>query len=132
MISNLPEKYMLLVRLLERVLALIVFIAVIYMVFASVPVIISMDWSQTETFYELIYRVLLAVIGLELIRMLITHEMIAVLELLAFVIARKMLKPDLTATDIAFSVFAFVALVLVHQIITEKGVGKKIVDKIHI
>jgi len=40
--------------------------------------------------------VLLLVIGLELVRMLVTHSLSAVLELLAFVIARKMLKPDLS------------------------------------
>lgn len=34
----------------------------------------------------------------------------AVLELLAFVIARKMLRPDLTAMDIILSVIAFVTL----------------------
>jgi len=69
-----------------------------------------MDWSAKETFYELIYRILLLVIGLELVRMLITHSLGAVLELLAFVIARKMLKPDLTAVDIILSVLAFVIL----------------------
>jgi len=126
---NISEKYILLIRILERLLAVIVFGGVIFMTFSSFEVMLNMDWSQTETFYELIYRVLLAVIGLELIRMLITHEMIAVLELLAFVIARKMLKPDLTSVDIALSVVAFVALVIVHQVITEKGIGKKIVDK---
>ncbi len=132
MFNNISEKYVILVRLVERFLAIIVFAGVLLMASSSVPVMINMDWSQTKTFYELIYRVLLAVIGLELIRMLITHELIAVLELLAFVIARKMLKPDLTSEDIALSVFAFVALVLVHQIITEKGIGKKIADKLHI
>jgi len=126
---NISEKYILLIRILERLLAVIVFGGVIFMTFSSFEVMLNMDWSQTETFYELIYRVLLAVIGLELIRMLITHEMIAVLELLAFVIARKMLKPDLTSVDIFLSVVAFVALVLVHQIITEKDIGEKIVDK---
>jgi len=126
---NISEKYILLIRILERLLAVILFGGVIFMTFYSFESMLIMDWSQTETFYELIYRVLLAVIGLELIRMLITHEMIAVLELLAFVIARKMLKPELTSVDIFLSVVAFVALVLVHQIITEKGIGKKIVDK---
>lgn len=129
MISNISEKYIVIIRILERSLAIIVLAGVLYMSISSVPVLLSMDWSRTETFYELIYRVLLAVIGLELIRMLITHEMIAVLELLAFVIARKMLKPDLTSVDIALSVISFVALVLVHQIIMEKGIGKKIADK---
>ena len=129
MLNNISEKYIVLARILERFLAILVFAGVLYMSVFSVPIMLSMDWSQTETFYELIYRILLAVIGFELICMLITHDLIAVLELLAFVIARKMLKPDLTAVDIALSVFAFVALVLVHNIITEKGIGKKIADK---
>ena len=38
-----------------------------------------------ETFYELIGRILLLVIGVELIRTLVTHDLTAVLELLAFV-----------------------------------------------
>jgi hypothetical protein len=68
-----------------------------------------MDWRLTETFYELIYRVLLLVIGVELVRTLVTHDLRAVLELLAFVVARKMLKPDLGVLDILLSVLAFVA-----------------------
>ena len=63
-----------------------------------------MDWRSTETFYELTYRVLLLVIAVELVRTLITHDLTAILELLAFVIARKMLKPDLEAIDIVVSV----------------------------
>ncbi len=39
-----------------------------------------------------------------------THDLGAILELLAFVIARKLLKPDLQALDILLSVLAFVAL----------------------
>ncbi|HMM59466.1 MAG TPA: hypothetical protein PKC25_04955 [Candidatus Rifleibacterium sp.] len=68
------------------------------------------DWSHSDTLYELINRVLLLVICLELVRTLLTHELEAVLELLAFVVARKTLKPDLTATEILFSVIAFVIL----------------------
>lgn len=130
--DNVSKRYLLLVQILEKFLAILVFIGVLYMAFSNLPVLLSMDWSKTETFYEFIYRILLAVIGLELIRMLIIHEIIAVLELLAFVIARKMLNPDLTALDIALSVFAFVALVLVHQTITKKAVGKKISDKLQL
>ena len=69
-----------------------------------------MDWQLTETFYELIYRVLLMVIGLELVRMLIVHDLTAVLELLAFVTARKVLKPEIEAIDIVLAIIAFVAL----------------------
>jgi hypothetical protein len=70
-----------------------------------------MNWRLTATFDELISRVLLVVIGLELVRMLVVHNLRAILELLAFAIARKMLKPDITALDIALSITAFVALV---------------------
>jgi len=98
------------VRWLERALALVVLVTVLVSLVKGGLTLAGMDWSAKETFYELIYRVLLLVIGLELVRMLITHSLGAVLELLAFVIARKMLKPDLTAVDIILSVIAFVVL----------------------
>jgi len=52
----------------------------------------------------------LLVIAIELVRTLVTHDLRAILELLAFVVARKMLKPDLNVIDIVLSVLAFVAL----------------------
>jgi sulfite exporter TauE/SafE len=94
----------------EKILATIVILGVIVYALGSVLALIEMDWTQNEAFYEFIYRVLLIIIGLELARMLVTHSISAVLELLSFVIARKMLKPDLTSVDIILSVFAFVAL----------------------
>ena len=94
----------------ERALALAVMAGVVVFAAGSVRILAGLDWRETETFYELIYRILLLVIGLELARTLVTHELMAVLELLAFVIARKMLKPDLEALDIVLGVAAFVAL----------------------
>jgi hypothetical protein len=93
---------------LERLLAFAILIGIIAFAFKSVVALIDMDWSSTETFYELIYRVLLLVIGVELIRTLVTHDLTAVLELLAFVVARKMLKPELATIDILLGVGAFV------------------------
>ena len=95
---------------LEKVLALAVLAGGLFAAVKGAIALAGMDWASKETFYELIYRALLIVIGLELVRMLITHSLAAVLELLAFVIARKMLKPDLTSMDIILSVLAFVAL----------------------
>jgi hypothetical protein len=94
----------------EKLLASVVILGVCVYAIASVPALAALDWSQNEAFYQFIYRVLLLIIGLELARMLLTHSIAAVLELLAFVIARKMLKPDLTSVDIILSVIAFVAL----------------------
>ena len=95
---------------LERLAALAILVGVIVFAFQSTATLIDMDWHSNETFYELIYRVLLMVIGVELIRTLVTHDLNAVLELLAFVVARKMLKPELTSVDILLCVAAFVGL----------------------
>ena len=77
---------------------------------ASAAELLSMDWRSSETFYDLMYRVLLMVIGVELARTLLTHDLGAILELLAFVVARKTLKPDVDAFDIFLCALAFVAL----------------------
>ena len=98
------------VRWLEKLLAVAILGSVVVSAVLGGIHLAGLDWSSNETFYELIYRTLLLVIGLELVRMLITHSLAAVLELLAFVIARKMLKPDLNSVDIILSILAFVAL----------------------
>jgi hypothetical protein len=80
---------------LERILALGILLGISAFSYKSVTALMGMDWQRTETFYELIYRILLLVIGVELIRNRLTHDLMAILELLAFVVARKMLKPEL-------------------------------------
>ena len=117
---------------LERGLALAILVGVIAFAVTSAIALSSMDWRVTATFYDLIYRVLILVIGIELIRTLVTHDLGAVLELLAFVIARKLLKPDLTALDILLSVFAFVVLLFARRFflwlpsnkLNERGAGE--------
>ncbi len=99
-----------LVKILERLLALVVLVSTLIFGGGSALILFGANWQTTEAFYDLIYRVLLLVIGLELVRMLVVHDLAAVLELLAFVIARKMLKPDLEARDVVLAVGAFVAL----------------------
>lgn len=95
---------------LEWLFALVVLAGIVAYAVGSIPILLGLDWRLNDSFYELIYRVLLLVIGIELIRMLLTHELSAILELLAFVIARETLKPETTSSDIALCVLAFVAL----------------------
>jgi hypothetical protein len=116
--DRIASQYSWVVRWLERILALAVLSGIVIYAVGSAQVLIGMDWRSSETIYELIYRVLLLVIGLELVRMLVVHDLLAVLELLAFVIARKMLKPDLVATDILLVVLAFVALLGARRFLT--------------
>lgn len=109
------------ITVLEKFVALAVVIGVLVYAGQSVMVLLAMDWAITETYYELINRVLAVIIGLELVRMLVSHSIAAVLELLAFVIARKMLKPDLESLDIMAGVLAFVALMAARHFFTESG-----------
>ncbi len=95
---------------LERVMAVVIVAGIVAYGYASTVELLNMYWGQSETYYELIYRVLLIVIGIELARTLITHDLGAILELLAFVVSRKTLKPDVDALDIFMCVLAFVAL----------------------
>lgn len=98
------------IRHLERTLALFVIIGVLIYTIDSVPLFLNADWSTQATFYDFIYRVLLIIIGLELARMLVAHSFLAILELFAFVIARKMLNPDIGMTEAFLGVMAFIAI----------------------
>ena len=64
---------------LERLLAFGILLGLITFAYESIIALIQMDWGTTETFYELIYRTLLLVISVELIRTLVTHDLMAVL-----------------------------------------------------
>lgn len=103
----------------ERILSTGIFFSIAVFTYQTVLVLIEMDWGHSETFYEMIYRTLLIVIGIELIRTLITHDLHTILELLAIVIARKLLKPDLANLDIILSVAAFSGLLAARKFLLE-------------
>jgi hypothetical protein len=113
--SQIPSRYRRAAVWIEWLLALVILGGVLVFGVQSAQVMATLDWRLTETFYELIFRVLLLVIAIELARTLVTHDLRAVLELLAFVIARKMLKPDLGALDILLSTLGFVALLAANR-----------------
>lgn len=94
----------------ERILAIAILTGMAAFFFGSLSIMFSENWTQIDTLYELLNRVLLLVICLELIRTMLTHELEAVLELLAFVVARKTMKPDLTVIDILLCSLSFVML----------------------
>jgi hypothetical protein len=109
---------------LERILALGILLGISAFSYKSVTALMGMDWQRTETFYELIYRILLLVIGVELIRNRLTHDLMAILELLAFVVARKMLKPELPTFDILLGVAAFVGLLAARRFLLPPTEGE--------
>ncbi len=94
----------------ERILAISLLTGMAVFFVSSVAKMGGVDWANVDTLYELINRILLLVICLELIRTLLPHKLEAVLELLAFVVARKTMRPDLTVTDILFCSISFILL----------------------
>lgn len=108
---------------LERLLAIAIVAGIVAYGIASTTELVRMDWHDTATFYELIYRVLLMVIGIELVRTLLTHSLEAILELLAFVVARKTFKADVDAFDIFLCALSFVALLAARHYFLRQGQG---------
>lgn len=98
------------VRWLEIALAGLVLVGVLAAAVSSVRELLGLDWSQGATFDRLMSRVLFIAIGLELARMLVVHSLRAILEMLAFAIARNMLLPDRTAVDIVLGAVGFAVL----------------------
>lgn len=108
---------------MERLLATGLVAGIIAYGIASAPELLRMNWYDTATFYELIYRVLLMVIGIELVRTLLTHSLEAILELLAFVVARMTFKADVDALDVFLCALAFVALLAGRHFFLRQGQG---------
>ncbi len=95
----------------EIVLAVIAVLGVIAFSISQFGNFFTIHWSS-ERFYEFISTILLITIGVEVARSLVTHSIESVLELLAFVVARKALKPDTNVYEIGVAVLAFCALVI--------------------
>ena len=102
----------------ERILAVSLLTGMAVFFVSSVALLGGVDWSNVDTLYEIINRILLLVICLELIRTLLTHKLEAVLELLAFVVARKTMRPDLTVLDILLCSISFVLLLAARKYLT--------------
>lgn len=100
-----------LIHWFEIALAVVVIAAIVISLIQSFGSVQSMDWSSMDAFYELLNRLLLIAIGLEFVRMLVARNLVSVLELVAFVVARKMLKPDITSLDLVLGSIAFVTLI---------------------
>ncbi len=103
----------------ERALALAVFGGVMVFAASIARDLSNLDWSEADTFYQFLTRALLLAVGLEFARMLVTHDMLAVLELMAFVLARTILKPDIEAVETMIMVLGFVVLLVARRFIVQ-------------
>jgi hypothetical protein len=94
----------------ERIIALALLFAVLCFFLATLRMALGLDWNSMATLHELGQRVLLMTIGLELVRTLISHELGSLVNLLSFVIARRMLEPQTAFWEVPLGVASFAAL----------------------
>jgi hypothetical protein len=99
-----------LVRWCERVIALALLLAVLLFFLATLRTALGVDWNSMATLHELGQRVLMMTIVLELVRTLISHELSSLVNLLSFVIARRMLEPQTAFWEVPLGVASFAAL----------------------
>ena len=100
----------LLLKFSEVVLAAAVLLAVFASALGMLPNFLDADWATRETFTFLLEVVLLLAIGVELARLLISYSLETLVELVAFVIARKMLLIEGSFTDVLLGTLALVLI----------------------
>jgi hypothetical protein len=98
-------------EIVEGVLALVMFFAVLYFSFNTGGSFLYKDWSSTSVMNEFISFILLVLLGFELIRLILVHSITVVMELMLLIIARKMLYPEIVALDLLYCVVAFLLTV---------------------
>lgn len=99
-----------LVAWLERIIALALLLGVVCFFLATMRIAWGYDWGAMVTLHDVGQRILLMTIGLELVRTLISHELASLVNLMAFVIARRMLEPQTAFWEVPLGVAAFAAL----------------------
>lgn len=106
-------------RFLEKLLIACLFVGMLIFFFNSFGLLISMDWSESDTYFFLIRRILALAIGIELVRFIYTYEIDTLLEILIFLIARQLILMEvdhdythLLSAVIAISIFISLRILL--------------------
>jgi hypothetical protein len=94
----------------ERIIALALLLGVVGFFLATLRFAVGLDWNSVATLHEIGQRVLLMTIVLELVRTLISHNVASLVNLMSFVIARRMLEPGTAFWEVPLGVAAFAAL----------------------
>lgn len=113
-----------LVKWCERVISLALLVGVLCFFAATMRIALGLDWGSMGTLHEVGQRVLLMTIGLELVRTLISHELSSLVNLLSFVIARRMLEPQTAFWEIPLGVASFAALMATRRYLLNDRAGE--------
>jgi hypothetical protein len=115
-ITNILQGKDLVLKLTEIVLATIVFFGTAYFSVITLATFLHRDWSSVTTMYDFIAMVLIILLGFEVARLILVHNITVVLELTLLIIARKMLSPDIGALDLVYCAGAFAIIVGVYYL----------------
>jgi hypothetical protein len=99
-----------LIMWIERIIALALLLGVIGFFLSTVKTALGLDWNSLTTLHEISQRILLMTIAMELVRTLISHELSSLINLMSFVIARRMLELQTPFWEVPLGVAAFAAL----------------------
>lgn len=112
-------------KAIELVLALTILISVIIFLLNKIALEDLVGLGTAVSIENLISDALLMILGLELVRLLITPSIKATLELMVFVVARKTLTPSISSLDLLFNIIAFTLLILVNYVCIKGKVSSR-------
>ena len=110
-----------LIKWCERIVALALLVGVLCFFLTTVRMALGLDWSSMATLHEIGQRILLITIGMELVRTLISHELGSLVNLMSFLIARRMLEPQTVFWEIPLGVASFAALMATRRYLLQGG-----------
>ena len=93
----------------EVCLGVVVLLAVVIFTGVTVADYATADWTNIETFLELLKTILQLAIGVEIARLLFSYSLATIIELAVFVVARKLL---LLEDDFVALLLGIIALVI--------------------
>lgn len=100
---------------IEKGVAVVVLFATAIYAAHIFPYLFTLDWRESATYFIVLEYILHIIIGVELARLLIDYSLETLVELLAFIFARKILLPDGTSVDLLLSVISIMFLFITHQ-----------------
>jgi hypothetical protein len=101
----------------EKILAVLTLIGVFIFGIVTLWQIISLDFTQLDTYRFILFRVLELAIGVELARLLLSYSLDTVIELLAFVIARKMVLLEDAFVELILGASALMVLFIAKSVL---------------
>jgi hypothetical protein len=104
----------------EAVLAILVLGGVFSFGLNGLMNFFTKDWADIATFYSFISFILLLLVGIELVRLILSQNITTVLELTILIVARKTLDPKIDAFGLLLSVISLGLLVGINYLYASK------------